>query len=273
MARRLQYESQALRKTVLKYIDPERTERAMDNALMIGLSRQLTLRREMDITANNIANANTPGFHVESLLLRSEPASTAASQDGPQDLQYVDAWGIGRDFSEGSLDFTGRQFDVALEGDGFFQVETGDGDALYTRDGRFRVDNEGRLTASDGALVLDDLGAPILIDPSQGSVMISEDGALVQNNDEIARLAVYRFDGLGALEKTGSGRYAAADDTPADIATDFQLRQGYIESSNVQPIMELTRMIETMRAYESVSRFISQGEELSRKAIERLGRV
>lgn len=273
MARWMQRVEQALRKTVLKHIDPERTERAMENALMIGLSRQLTLRREMDITANNIANANTPGFHVESLLLRSEAAPTATSQDGPGDLQYVDAWGIGRDFREGTLEFTGRQLDVALEGDGFFQVEAANGDALYTRDGRFTIDGEGRLAASDGALVLDDLGAPILIDPAQGPVMISEDGALVQNNAEIARLAIYTFENLGALSKTGSGRYAASEDAPADLAADFQLRQGYVESSNVQPILELTRMIETMRAYESVSRFISQGEELSRKAIERLGRV
>ncbi len=245
----------------------------MDNALMIGLSRQLTLRREMDITANNIANANTPGFHVESLLLRNEAAPTATSQDGPDDLQYVDAWGVGRDFRMGTLEFTGRPFDVALEGDGFFQVETANGDALYTRDGRFRIDNNGQLAASDGALVLDDLGLPIAVDPALGTVMISEDGALVQNNTEIARLGVYRFENLGALEKTGSGRYAASEEAPADIAVEFQIRQGYVESSNVQPILELTRMIETMRAYESVSRFISQGEELSRKAIERLGRV
>jgi flagellar basal-body rod protein FlgF len=245
----------------------------MENALMIGLSRQLTLRREMDITANNIANANTPGFHVESQLLRSRPAPTATSQDGPADLQYVDAWGIGRDFRAGTLDFSGRALDVALEGDGFFQVEGPDGQALYTRDGRFNVDGEGRLAAADGALVLDETGLPILIDPAQGDVMITEDGAMVQNDAEIGRLAVYQFEDRGALTKTGSGRYAATEDAPADIATDFQIRQGYVESSNVQPILELTRMIETMRAYESVSRFISQSEELSRKALERLGRV
>ncbi|WP_421791090.1 flagellar hook-basal body complex protein [Hyphobacterium sp.] len=245
----------------------------MDNALMIGLSRQLTLRREMDIVANNIANASTPGFHVESLLMRAEPAPTAEAQDGPSDLQYVDAYGVGRDFSEGSLDFTGRSLDVALEGDGFFQVEAANGDALYTRDGRFRIDNEGRLAASDGALVLDDLGAPILIDPAQGQVRITEDGALVQNNAEIARLGVYRFENLAALQKSGASRYTTMEDNPAEIATEIAFRQGYVETSNVQPILELTRMIETMRAYSSVSRFLSQGEELSRKAIERLGRV
>lgn len=244
----------------------------MDNALMIGLSRQLTLRREMDITANNIANANTPGFHVESLLLRSQDAPTAQSQDGPQDLQYVDAWGIGRDFREGTLDFTGRPLDVALEGNGFFQVEGRNGEALYTRDGRFRIDQEGRLSAADGAPVLDDLGAPILIDANQGEVMITEDGSLVQNNAQIARLGVYVFEDRAALEKSGNGRYLAGD-AQADIATEYAVRQGYVETSNVQPILELTRMIETMRAYESVSRFLSQGEELSRKAIERLGRA
>ncbi|WP_421787299.1 flagellar basal-body rod protein FlgF [Hyphobacterium sp.] len=244
----------------------------MDNALMIGLSRQLTLRREMEITANNIANANTPGFHVETLLMRSQNADTARAQDGPQQLQYVDAWGVGRDFREGPLDFTGRPLDVALEGDGFFQIEGADGEALYTRDGRFRLDSEGRLSSADGAPVLDDLGAPILIEAALGEVMITEDGALVQNNAEIARLGVYRFDDLALLEKSGNGRYAAGE-AQADIAADATVRQGYVETSNVQPILELTRMIETMRAYESVSRFLSQGEEANRKAIERLGRA
>tara|TARA_R110002073_G_scaffold117697_9_gene256356 strand:+ start:737 stop:1471 length:735 start_codon:yes stop_codon:yes gene_type:complete len=244
----------------------------MDNALMIGLSRQLTLRRAMDVTANNIANANTPGFKVESLLLRNQPVNRAETQDGPNQLQFVENWGVGRDFGQGRMDYTGRPLDLAFEGEGFFAVETANGDLRYTRDGRFRLDQEGRLAAVDGALVLDESGAPILLEPGGGDITV-QGGALVQNGAEIARLGAYTFEDLGALQKTGDGRYTAPDDIDADIATEVNIHQGYVETSNVQQVMELTRMMETMRAYQSVSRFIQQGEELDRKAIERLGKV
>ncbi|MEE2567053.1 flagellar hook-basal body complex protein [Hyphobacterium marinum] len=244
----------------------------MDNALMIGLSRQLTLRRAMDVTANNIANANTPGFKVESLLLQNQPARRAESQDGPRDLQFVENWGVARDFGQGRLEYTGRPLDLAFEGEGFFAVETEGGDLRYTRDGRFRLDQEGRLAATDGSLVLDEGGAPILLEPGGGHITV-QGGAILQDGNEVARLGAYTFENLGALEKTGDGRYRAPEGVDADLAEEININQGYVESSNVQQVLELTRMMETMRAYQSVSRFIQQGEELDRKAIERLGRV
>jgi flagellar basal-body rod protein FlgF len=244
----------------------------MENALMIGLSRQLTLRRAMDVTANNIANANTPGFKVESLLLQPQAAQRAHAEDGPNRLLYVENWGVGRDFGQGQMEYTGRPLDLAFEGEGFFAVETASGDLRYTRDGRFRLDQEGRLAATDGALVLDDVGSPINLDPGAGDISV-QGGVMLQGGREVARLGAYVFDDLGALQKTGDGRYQAPDDIDANIADEMNIHQGYIETSNVQQVMELTRMMETMRAYQSVSRFIQQGEELNRKAIERLGKV
>lgn len=244
----------------------------MENAFMIGLSRQLTLRRQMDVLANNIANANTPGFQAEMLLLEANPASRARSGDGPQRLQYVEDWGVGRDFRPGEMEFTGRPLDTAIEGDGFFAVETENGDLRYTRDGRFQTNAEGLLVSTSGAPVLDDGGAPILIDIAQGPVEIRSTGAIIQNGNEIARLGIYSFEDRGALQKLGNGLYAAPDGMQADLSL-ATVRQGYFEQSNTQPIVELTRMIETMRAYESVSKVLSQGEDLSRRAIERLGRV
>ena len=117
----------------------------MDNAIMIGLTRQMTLRRDMDVIANNIANANTAGFKVESLLLENQPARTAEHADGPAELQYVNTWGMGRDFSQGEMEFTGRQFDLAVEGEGFFAVDA-NGTEQYTRDGRFRTETVGAAT-------------------------------------------------------------------------------------------------------------------------------
>ncbi len=126
----------------------------MDNTMLIGLTRQLTLRRQMDVVANNIANANTQGFKAERMMLEPDTSYRARHQDGPNRAQFVDEWAMGRDFSQGSLTNTGRPLDLALQGDGFFMVEM-DGVERFTRDGAFTLNPLGELVASDGAQVLD----------------------------------------------------------------------------------------------------------------------
>ena len=107
----------------------------MDNAMMIGLARQQTLRQAMDISANNIANSSTTGFKAEQVLLETNAATRARHADGPDRLAFVDEWGVGRDFSQGALQGTGRPLDLAIEGEGFFALETEAGER-FTRDGR-----------------------------------------------------------------------------------------------------------------------------------------
>lgn len=243
----------------------------MDNAMMIGLSRQLTLRRAMDVTANNIANASTAGFKADSMLLETNPATRARSEDGPARVKFVDEWGMGRDFSQGSLERTGRPLDLAIEGDGFFALET-EGGERYTRDGRFTLDGEGAIAASDGARLMDAAGQPIFIDENAGPVEILASGEVSQNGEILAEVGVVDFDQRGRLEKIGENRYAAPEDMEAFEAEDAEVRQGFSEASNVRPIQEITSMLEVSRAYSSVSNMLNQSDELSRKAIERLGR-
>lgn len=249
----------------------------MDNAMMIGLSRQMTLRRSMDVVANNIANANTAGFKVESLLLENRAAPTAQHTDGPSDVQFVNTWGMARDFRQGELAFTGREFDLSIEGEGFFAVEV-NGTEQYTRDGRFRLDGNGQLVAADGAPVLDaDTRGPILIDAALGNIEIVNGGALVQNGQQIGRVGVFEIENRAEMSKQGNGRYTIppvedlADEPLAML--DPTVRQGFVEQSNVQSILELTDMMSVMRSYQSVSKFLEQAEDLSKRAIERLGRI
>ncbi|MEP3071823.1 flagellar hook-basal body complex protein [Maricaulis sp.] len=249
----------------------------MDNAIMIGLTRQMTLRRDMDVIANNIANANTAGFKVESLLLENQPARTAEHADGPSELQYVTNWGMGRDFSQGALDFTGRQFDVAIEGEGFFAVDF-NGTEQYTRDGRFRTDANGQLVAADGAPVLDaDTRAPILLDPSATETLVVDGGVIMQDGQAVGRIGVFEVPNRSLMTKEGNGRYTVANaDDPENQpqpAFDPVVRQGYVERSNVESITELTDMMSIMRTYQSVSKFLNDAEDLNKRAIERLGRV
>lgn len=243
----------------------------MDNMMMIGLSQQQVLRRAMDITANNIANVSTAGFKAERLLVEADPFTRARADDGPARLNYVAEWGMGRDFTQGALEQTGRPLDLAITGEGFFVLDTPQGER-FTRDGRFSMDAAGTLVAPDGARVLDEGGAPVTIDPEAGPVAISSTGEVTQNGLPAGRIAVMRFDDPGMLSKTGDNRYTAPDDAARELVIGEAVRQGFIESSNVRPIMEITSMMEVSRAYTSVTRMLQQADELSRKAIERLGR-
>src|SRR6185436_20001055 len=129
----------------------------MDNALYVGLSRQMVLQREMDIISNNIANVDTTGFKVESLLEKTDPKAPAMTLGGPRPVKFVSPDGVARDFGQGALRATGSQFDMSIEGQGFFTIRTPQGDR-YTRDGKFRTDETGRLVTQSGAAVADESG-------------------------------------------------------------------------------------------------------------------
>src|SRR5262245_50506563 len=151
----------------------------MDNSFMVGLSAQQVLRQRMDMTANNLANMTTAGFKTERLVMRELSEQPAAALDTPQEISFVDAWTLQRDFSTGPLEQTGNPLDLAIEGEGFFVVQTAAGEA-YTRDGRFAMDTQGRIITRNGDLVLGD-GGPITIDPDGGPISISREGSVSQN--------------------------------------------------------------------------------------------
>ncbi len=244
----------------------------MENAAYVALSRQMTLRRELDIVANNIANADTTGFKVEQLLLGEEIGERARNAFIRPGVSFVLDNGVGRDFGQGALKQTGRTLDFAIEGEGaFFALKDGGGDA-YTRDGAFTLDPEGRLTTQAGAAVQGD-GGDIILDPALGQPAVAADGTISQNGQRVGRLGVVRFDTLAVLEKGGDGLYRNASNAAALDANDVQVRQGMLEGSNVNPIIEITNLIAIQRAYESVSRMIENTNDLSRRAVERLGRA
>ncbi|MAB69799.1 MAG: flagellar biosynthesis protein FlgF [Oceanicaulis sp.] len=225
----------------------------------------------MDVVANNIANANTQGFKAERMMLEPDTSMRARHQDGPNRARFVDEWAMGRDFSQGAPTHTSRPLDLALQGDGFFMLETDAGER-FTRDGAFTLSPQGELVAGDGARVLDAGGAPIILDPAAGQISIGETGIVTQNGQQIAQVGVVRFADQGVLNKTGDNRYVAPEDAERVIEDLPQVKQGFLESSNVRPMLEITSMMEVSRAYASVSRMIKDTDELSRKAIDRLGR-
>jgi flagellar basal-body rod protein FlgF len=245
----------------------------MDNALYVGLSRQMVLRREMDIVANNIANADTNGFKVESLLTTETPGPPAFTLEGPKPVKFVAANGVARDFGQGALRRTDAPLDMAIDGKGFFKVTTRNGDR-FTRDGHFRVDDQGRLVTQSGDSVADDGGGEITIDPQKGGeITVAEDGTVSQGTERVAKVGVYQFANMGALDKAGDNLYANASNQQPTAAADAKVRQGMLEGSNVNPILEITRMIEVSRSYEQTAQMMSSEQDLSRNSIARLGRA
>jgi flagellar basal-body rod protein FlgF len=244
----------------------------MDNAIYVGLSRQMVLRKEMDIIANNIANMDTTGFKVESMIQKTDPAEPAYTFGGPRPVKFVSPDGVARDFGQGSLVKTDGQLDMAIEGKGFFQVRTPDG-ARFTRDGRFTTDTTGRLVTQAGHPVLDEGGGEIQIDGEKGQVSVGADGTLSQGNERIGKVGMYGFANAGVLEKAGDNLYRNGSNQQAEVATDARLRQGYLESSNVKPVLEITRMVEVSRAYERTAKMIDSEADLSRRSVERLGKL
>jgi flagellar basal-body rod protein FlgF len=244
----------------------------MDNGIYVGLSRQMVLRRELDIVANNIANADTTGFKVESLAEKTNAAEPAVTLQGPRPVKFVGEDGVLRDFGQGGLRRTDAPLDVAIEGQGFFQVNTATG-PRFTRDGRFRLDPNGQIVTAAGQPVADDGGGAITLDPEKGPVTIAEDGTITQGTERVAKLGVVNFATAATLEKVGDNLYRNTSNQQAQPNPDAKVRQGMLENSNVQPIAEITRMIQVSRAYEQMARIMEAQTELSKSAVERMGRV
>lgn len=245
-----------------------RAPSVMENALLVGLTRQMTLRRALDVTANNLANMSTAAFKLERPMLSAHEAERPARALDGAPITFVRDWGFARDMSQGALEATQRPLDVAIEGDGFFTVRTQDGETRYTRDGRFTFDADGELATAAGYKVLDDGGQTIAQPEDNLEIVIDPTGNILAGGGAVARLGVVTFEEPALLEKAGDGTYrSGAGGDPAEAA----IRQGFVEASNVNPIEEITRMIEVTRSYESVTRMLSTDEDLKRRAIEKLG--
>jgi len=245
----------------------------MDNSLMVGLQTQRVLQRRLEVAANNLANAATTGFKSDSLTFEMLVERPAKSEDKPQDVRFVRDNGLIRNMSQGSITRTGSAFDVAIEGDGFFMVQAPDGQVAYTRDGSFTLTGDGTLVTSEGRPVLSGGGAVMVFDPQGEAPTISPDGAIQIAGVEAGALGIARFERPELMEKIGDNLFVAAGQPPLPPDENARVVQYALEGSNVRPVIELTRLIEISRAYESAARFVKNGDDIRKSAIERLGRV
>lgn len=243
----------------------------MDNTLLISLSNQLASYRAMDVIANNLANMSTPAYKREAVQFKEyvEQLPTTAGQSAPQTISFVQDGGVLRDMREGQLKRTNAPFDVALNGKGYFEIQTANG-PRYTRNGHFSLDAQGQLVTDGGNTVMGD-GGPITVTPDDGDVHIAADGTVSGKQGQLGKLKVVDFASDAELTKEGSSYYSTTQ-TPQPVAN-TKIEQGMIESSNVQPVIEISHMLEVMRNYQATATLSQSQEDLMRQAIEKLGSV
>jgi flagellar basal-body rod protein FlgF len=243
----------------------------METTSYVALSRQAALWRQMDMVANNLANMNTTGFKSENMMFRDYVLKSKAF-DRPfgDKTAFVQDVSVFRDMSEGALTSTGNPLDVAIKGDGFMVVDTPQG-ARYTRNGTFRLDESGQMVTADGFPVLSTSDQPFFFAPNERSVSIASDGTVSTENGQVGKIRVVKFENPQDLRKVSGGLYQT--DANAQDVEKPQVVQGMIEVSNVQPVVEMTKMIQVQRNYESVQRMIENEHDRVRKAIDVLGRT
>ncbi len=220
----------------------------------------------MQAVANNIANMSTSGYRREGVIFSEHVSDLGADHAS---LSMAAARVKSTDYSQGALERTGGVFDLAVEGDGYFMVATPDGDRL-TRAGQFVRSQTGELTTPDGNPLLDAGGAPVFAPPDAEQIFVAPDGTLSADGTAVAQIGLVRPVDPNALQRQAGVLFDAGGDVePAD---DAQIRQGFLEGSNVSAIAEITRMIEVQRAYEMGQGFLEREDERIRTVMTTLGR-
>lgn len=253
----------------------------MENTSYIALSRQDALRRELDIIANNVANANTAGYNGEKALFRDylERVDSNEKLSTGRKMSFVQGIGTYRDTREGPMSPTGNALDLAIQGEGYFTIDTPLG-PRYTRNGRFQVNQEGQITTSMGYRVLDSQGNAIQVPEGAVDLKIAPTGTIEAKLpgqggqaifQQVGQLQVVTFENQQEMSHVEQGMYTAAGEEI--IPEDSSIAQGMVEESNVQPLMEMTRMIELQRTYSRGQDLMEQEHERIRKAIQTLAKT
>lgn len=233
----------------------------MESAFYTTLTRQSGLMREMRTIANNIANSSTTGYRQEGLIF----AEHIVDVDNGPSLSMASANVRNTSYAQGTITQTGSTLDLAIEGDGFFLIETPAGERL-TRNGSFAISAAGDLVTNDGYRVLDAGGAPVFIPPDGGNLGISGDGTISSDGRLIGQIGLVMPTEMTAVVREGGVMFRS--EAGVEPVLNPVIRQGFLESSNVDPLGQIARMIEVQRAYEMGQSFIEAEHERIRTALQ-----
>ncbi len=244
----------------------------MNSGMYSAISGNLAAMKRLDIISNNLANVNTPGFKKDKMSFESMLAGNVSPPAVPQgstadpilqkDNVYID-------YSAGQVSQSGNMLDLAIDGDGFFEIQTPQGKA-YTRQGNFRLSVDGTLVTSDGHQVL---GQDGVINVQGGQIEIDGKGVITVDGTTVGTISVVDFPKPYNLKKIGSAQFQPADAQAVPQQVPSGVIQGSLEGSNVETISEMVQMIETSRYFEACSKVIRNYDDIAAKAANDIGKL
>jgi flagellar basal-body rod protein FlgF len=238
----------------------------MQGGIYVGLSGQIALQQRLETIAHNVANASTAGFRAEEVKFE-----TVLSRVPTNPVAFSSAGSTYLSRNTGDIVRTDDPFDVAVQGDVWLSIDVG-GKQVYTRDGRMMMSPNGDVQTLSGHSVLDVGGAPIVLNPAGGVPQISRDGTITQNGQQLGAIGLHRIEEDAKLTRAENS--GVIPDRPAVPALDFSnvgVLQGYTERGNVNPVMEITRLIDVHRSFDALSGAMDTADGTLRTAIRELG--
>jgi flagellar basal-body rod protein FlgF len=245
----------------------------MDTTGYVALSHQMALRRHLDIIANNIANASTNAYRRESVMFQDYMSNMPEAEvSSARPVSFVLDYGVARDPRPGDMIPTDNPLDIGIHGAGYFTVRANDGQPAYTRNGALRPSPDGFLVIASGERVLNTQNQLIALSPEEVDIKIANDGTISTNLGVKGQLLISNLPESQDLERMGNGLWRGANAT-AIPTNEVKLKSGMVEGSNVQPVMEMSEMIDVLRTYQSTTRLMDRYDDIRKSGIERLGRV
>ena len=245
----------------------------MDNTTYVALSLARAMQRDLDVTANNIANANTAGFKAERVIFSSYLFPDDGAEVG-EGTNFVVDQGSYLDEAQGALTKTDNPLDIAVKGDAFLAYTTPEGQTAYGRDGELALDKDGYLVTIAGSRLLDESGTEIQIPANSGKIIISVDGTIAsEENGVIGKIGLFDLPDIQSYMRLGNSMLVPppGQASMARIAEGLEIAQGSIEMSNVAPITEVTRLMMIQKAYEQATKLMTTEDDLRRDLLRRLG--
>ena len=241
----------------------------MEMPSYVALSYLMAQSRALDVTAANLANAGTSGFKAERVLFSDwlEKQNGTSGPPGGKPVSFVQDRATYRDQADGPLVHTANPLDLAIAGEGYFTVDTSRGPRL-TRSGSFSPRPDGTIADSQGNALLDTSGKPIRISPADVTLTITADGSIQSENGTIGRIGVVSPNDPMRMQSEGSTLLRA--DTETGPVNQPHVVQGAIENSNVQPIVETTRMMSGLRSFQFAAQFVESESQRLQTAIDKL---
>ena len=240
----------------------------MDTPGHIALSRLAAQQRNVDVIAQNLANANTPGFKAGRMLFENWVAhGSGIARPGARDVAYVQDRATFREQANGRMTRTDNPLDISIAGEGFFVIDTPRGER-YTRAGRFTIAPDGRVTTSEGYTLMSTENQPLMVTEQDTRLTLAADGSLASENGQLGRIRIVEFDDRNRLRPEGDVLFAS--DTPPRPVETPRVVQGMVEESNVEPVGEMTRMMAEVREFQFITQFVEREGERQANLIERL---